>query len=230
MIQQHTHPLKRLSSFRCILRLAVYLAGIVLLALGITLNTKTLLGVSPIISIPYNISIITGAALGFVTFLFYCALILLQLILLRRDFHPVQFLQIIMSLLTSLFIQIFDDILPSASSVPARLFLLLLAVVITGIGAGLTVGMKIIPNPADGMADTIGKKCRKNLGFGKNCFDFISLGVSCLIGLLFCGRIVGIGIGTILSMLLTGRVIALFQKHIDRLYAYTAASAREAKD
>ena len=38
-----------------ILRIALYLIGIMVLALGITLNTKTNLGVSPIISMPYAV-------------------------------------------------------------------------------------------------------------------------------------------------------------------------------
>ena len=38
------------------LRIALYLVGIIVLALGITLNTKTNLGVSPIISIPYAVA------------------------------------------------------------------------------------------------------------------------------------------------------------------------------
>ena len=37
-----------------ILRIALYLIGIMVLALGITLNTKTNLGVSPIISMPLD--------------------------------------------------------------------------------------------------------------------------------------------------------------------------------
>ena len=36
------------------LRIALYLVGIIVLALGITLKTKTNLGVSPIISIPVS--------------------------------------------------------------------------------------------------------------------------------------------------------------------------------
>ena len=39
-----------------ILRIALYLIGIMVLALGITLNTKTNLGVSPIISMPYAVA------------------------------------------------------------------------------------------------------------------------------------------------------------------------------
>ena len=38
------------------LRIALYLVGIIVLALGITLKTKTNLGVSPIISIPYAVA------------------------------------------------------------------------------------------------------------------------------------------------------------------------------
>lgn len=33
--------------------------------------------------------------------------------------------------------------------------MLILAIIITGIGASLTVGMKIVPNPADGLASVI---------------------------------------------------------------------------
>lgn len=41
-------------------RIIVYIAGLIILALGIDLNTKTMLGISPIISVPYNISVISG--------------------------------------------------------------------------------------------------------------------------------------------------------------------------
>ena len=43
-----------------ILRIALYLIGIMVLALGITLNTKTNLGVSPIISMPYAVAQISA--------------------------------------------------------------------------------------------------------------------------------------------------------------------------
>lgn len=38
----------------------VYVAGLLLLAMGIILNTKTGLGVSPIISVAYSVSVISG--------------------------------------------------------------------------------------------------------------------------------------------------------------------------
>ena len=89
-------------------RLAIYSIGLIILALGITLNTKTGLGVSPIISIPYNISQIWHLNLGTMTFIFYTILVMIQILLLRKDFKIYQLLQIVMSLVTSFFIDIFD--------------------------------------------------------------------------------------------------------------------------
>ena len=38
--------------------------------------------------------------------------------------------------------------------------------------AAVTVDVNIIPNPADGLARVLGERCGKNMGFGKNLFDF----------------------------------------------------------
>ena len=54
-----------------ILRIALYLIGIMVLALGITLNTKTNLGVSPIISMPYAVAQIFGYETGTAVFVAY---------------------------------------------------------------------------------------------------------------------------------------------------------------
>ena len=69
------------------LRLAIYIAGGIILALGITLNTKTCLGVSPIVSVPYCISVLAQFPLGILTFLFYGFCILLQFLLLRKNLN-----------------------------------------------------------------------------------------------------------------------------------------------
>ena len=89
-------------------RIVVYCLGIVILALGITLNTKAALGVSPIISIPYALSKINNLELGTITFVIYCVFIFIQLLLLRKDFKLRMLLQVVASFLTSLFISIFN--------------------------------------------------------------------------------------------------------------------------
>jgi len=45
-------------------RIIIYVAGLLVLALGIILNTKAGLGVSPIISVSYSVSQINGFNFG----------------------------------------------------------------------------------------------------------------------------------------------------------------------
>ena len=201
---------------KMILRISMYLIGIVILACGITMNTKTKLGVSPIISMPYAVAQIWGFETGKAVFAAYLSFILLQIILLKGKFPPFQLLQIAASYLTSAFITIFDGILPSPDQLGMRLALLILAIILTGIGAAITVDVNIVPNPADGLARVLGEKCGKNMGFGKNLFDFSAIVISIIIGMLGAGHIVGIGIGTVVAMICTGRVIAVFNHFLKK--------------
>lgn len=123
------------------LRIALYLVGIIVLALGITLNTKTNLGVSPIISIPYAVAQIFGYETGTAVFVAYLIFIVLQIVLLKGKFPPFQLLQVAASYLTSAFITIFDRVLPVPEQMGSRL--LVLALAIGMIGAGRPVGIGI---------------------------------------------------------------------------------------
>ena len=70
------------------LRIALYLVGIIVLALGITLNTKTNLGVSPIISMPYAVAQIFGYETGTAVFVAYLIFIVLRIVLLKISTVP----------------------------------------------------------------------------------------------------------------------------------------------
>ena len=58
-----------------------YLVGLLVLALGISLNTKTGLGVSPIISVSYSISTIWNLNFGNMTMVLYCIFVLVEMLL-----------------------------------------------------------------------------------------------------------------------------------------------------
>lgn len=222
--------MKKLNNKAAVWRSALYLFGLVVLALGIVLNTKTNLGVSPIISVPFSIASVLTADLGNVIFLFYAFCIFLEWALDRKGFAVPDLLQIIMSLVTSRFINLFDALLPACpDSYPVRFLVLAAAIILTGIGAALTVMMKIVPNPADALAGVIGRKTGKNLGFGKNLFDLTALAVSITIGLVFSGGLIGIGVGTVLSVIFTGRAIAAVNKWFGSRLLELAGLDREAE-
>ena len=208
-------------------RTLLYLIGVVVLACGITLNTKTNLGVSPIISVAYCASEISGVSLGVATFIWYMLMIGAQALLLGREFKVWQLLQVVASFLTSWFIGIFNEILPMAESMPMRILLLIGAIVITSCGIILTVGMDLVPNPADGFASVLAKKLKKNLGFGKNLFDLSSILISIVLGLTLAGHLVGIGLGTVMTMILTGRVVAVINHFTGDYCKKVVAATRE---
>lgn len=62
-------------------RIIIYVAGLLVLALGIILNTKAGLGVSPIISVSYSISQINGFNFGNTTFGLYAVFVLIEIIM-----------------------------------------------------------------------------------------------------------------------------------------------------
>lgn len=65
-----------------------YLLGLFFIAFGISIAIKSNLGVSPASSLPYVLSRkFTRLTLGTWTTIIYCVLVLIQLILLRKDFN-----------------------------------------------------------------------------------------------------------------------------------------------
>ena len=203
-------------------RLLSYGLGIVILALGITLNTKTGLGVSALVSIAYTVANAWNLNFALMTFLLYTCFALIE-VGLKWGFLPQlrkvlwkDLLQIPFSLAFSLLLNVFGGIIPVAEHVGAQIVMLVLAIVCTGIGAAMIVDMHLIPNPADGLARVLGEKCGKNMGFGKNLFDFSAIVISIVIGMIGAGHIVGIGIGTVVAMICTGRVIAVFNHFLKK--------------
>ena len=67
-----------------------YVAGLLILALGIILNTKSGLGVSPIISVSYSVSTIWKMNFGNTTFLLYTVFVLVEMVihLVRKEKRP----------------------------------------------------------------------------------------------------------------------------------------------
>lgn len=87
--------------------------------------------------------------------------------------------------------------------------MLALAIVLTGVGVALTVNMRLVPNPGDGIVQAVAQRMGRDQGFAKNVFDLGCVAATVCLGLLLTGRIVGIGLGTLLAMVGVGRVIAL---------------------
>ncbi|MCI9155976.1 MAG: hypothetical protein HFF44_03420 [Lawsonibacter sp.] len=182
------------------------------LALGITLNTKAGLGVSPIISVAYSVSQIFSLNFGDMTFLLYCLFVAAQLFLRDKSELVATLLQIVVSLIFSRLLNLFAFLIPYDSAehgLLANLGLLAVAIFLTGLGIAMTVNMRLVPNPGDGIVQAIADKISRGQGFTKNIFDVGCVCATAAVGFCCTGRIIGIGVGTIAAMIGVGRAVSL---------------------
>lgn len=91
---------------RVVLRCLCFTAGLLVNSFGVALITKAALGTSPISSIPYVLDLRFAPTFGQFTFVLNMAYIAAQAALLRRDFRPVQLLQVVANVIFSAFIDV----------------------------------------------------------------------------------------------------------------------------
>lgn len=232
-----------------------YVLGLLVLALGITLNTNAGLGVSPIISISYSISTILNTNFGNMTLILYSTFVVVEMILHTRE-HFLEkkkeekgdaqsdskkrspkvmllkdALQFPLSLIFTRFMNVFVYVIPAYdslgvngfySSFPGRIVTLIIAITLTGIGAAVSLNMRLIPNPGDGIVQAISDCIGKSVGFTKNCFDLFNITLTTCVGMIFAGHLIGIGIGTVMAVIGVGRVIAVFNHFFKKKMAVLA--------
>ena len=191
-------------------RIIVYIIGLFILALGLTLNTKANLGVSPIISVPYSISQITGLNFINITVVFVFIQIWIHISEKNKKRILSDLLQLPLSLIFTRLLNIFSTYIPTSNQLGIQLLILAMAIICTGVGAAMSLSMQLVPNPGDGIVQALAGKFNKSVGLTKNMFDCLSVCITLCISLIFAHTILGIGIGTVIAVLGVGRVIALF--------------------
>ena len=205
-----------------IARIFFYILGICTLALGLTLSTKTKLGASAIIAVAFSISEISGIQLGDATFLLYCFFIAVEIVLHllpgkrapsdKRKALIIDVLQLPFSVFFTRLLNVYAAWIPVPEQLPVRITVLVLAIVLIGVGAALTLDMRLVASPGDGIVQAISDRSGLELGLTKNIVDVCCVAFTCLLTLVCVRHIIGIGIGTLAGMLGTGRVIAIFNR------------------
>lgn len=194
-----------------LVRWTYYIIGMLILALGLTLNAESNLGSSPIISIPYTLSFLWPVSFADLTLIIYVLFVALEFVLKGKNRKWTDILQIPLSIVFTRFLGLFSAWFDfTDSSLPIRLLVLAAAILCTGIGAALTVDMNLIANPGDGFVQAVAMRTGKDLGTAKNLVDISCVIIATIIGFAAAGKLLGVGLGTIIAMIGVGRVIALF--------------------
>ena len=197
-------------------RYAVFLIGLFINSLGVSLITKASLGTSPISSIPYVLSLHLPFTLGQFTIFFSLLLIVLQLLILRRNFKAEHLLQIPISVLFGYFIDLTMALLRSLApgSYGVSLLFLLLGCAVLGFGVYTEVLANVAMLPGESFVRAVSTTWNTNFGNTKVAFDVSLTVIAAALSFLFVHRLEGVREGTIIAALLVGFTARLLGRYL----------------
>ena len=219
-------------------RYLIFLVGLFVNSLGVSLITKANLGTSPISSIPYVLSLNFPFTLGNFTIFFSIFLIVLQLIILRKNFKLEHILQIPVSIIFGYFID-FTMILLYRVNPEAyimKIVYLLIGCLILGVGVYMEVLADVVMLPGESFVRAIVLTWKTNFGTTKICFDVSMSVIAAVLSFVFAGRLAGVREGTVIAALLVGFIARLigkklvFLKDMIFLESVSAENENEAKE
>ena len=205
-------------------RLPMYFIGLFMTTIGIALSVKSNLGVSPVSSIPYTITCVWGIEMGKTTILFHVILVLIQILLLRKNFKLVQLLQVPVGIVFGYFTTFCNYIvsfLPTPDNWGIRIFLALASAAFIAFGIFLYLPTNLIPLAGEGCMQAVSTVTHVEFSRVKIAFDCTMVLVSAITCLTVLHSLGSVGIGTIIAAVLVGTLVGIitqaFGKHRDRL-------------
>ena len=204
-----------------------FLAGVLINSFGVALITKAALGTSPISSLPYVLSFRFPVTLGQFTFAMNLFFILGQVLLLRRDFQPIQLLQVAVNAVFSAFIDVSMELLSwlEISSLPMAVLVLVLGCAVLAFGISVEVAPRVLMVPGEGIVQAIAAVTGWRFGNVKVGFDAALVATALVLSLLFFHRLQGLGAGTILSALAVGRFVNLYNRRLPLISRISALAS-----
>lgn len=198
-------------------RYVLYLLSLFIISLGAALSIKADLGTSPLICFPYVCSLISNISVGVVIFLVTVLYIIIQIVLLGKDFEKRQYLQFIIGSIFSFFVDFSLMLVNFINPVGyANQFLLLLfSCLVIAFGVLLEIQTEVVYLPADGIIIAISQVLKKEFSKVKPFIDTSMVIIAGILSLVFLGYFAGVREGTVISALIIGPIVKILKKYLD---------------
>ncbi|SCP98150.1 YczE/YyaS/YitT family protein [Anaerobium acetethylicum] len=201
-----------------IIRILFYMIGLLCLAFGVAFSINSKLGVSPVNSLPYIISLITGNEVGICVIALFSFYILIQIVILRKEFKWINLTQLVFSTIFGYFVNFAKSVLGDFTipTYAGQLCMLVISILLVALGVCLYVDVKLVNMPMEGMTAAINVKIFRKLPFHdvKVIMDCTVVVIGIMLSLMFLGGIEGIREGTVICALLVGKIMKPMQKVI----------------
>lgn len=191
-------------------RVFIYCLGFFLIALGISISARSSLGVSPVNSIPYTVSLLSGVEQGLCTTAFFLVLILVQFLISPKDFSPASFLQILCSFVFGWFVTLANRctfFIPTPDHYWMQLLYIFISLFFVAAGVFLYVNADLLPLPSEGVMLIFSKRTKIPFHICKMGFDCLVVILAAVISLLAKGTLMGVREGTIIAAVFVGILI-----------------------
>ena len=190
-------------------RLVVYIAGMFLIAAGVTLSRSTDLGVSPVNSIPNVLSLrFERISMGTWVIIVFAFFILVQAALLLKKFKWFAFLQLISSTLFGYLVDFTNYlgslVLPVQQSVALKCVFIAVSVVVIAFGIFMYLEAKILSMPGEGVTLALSERTKLKVSTCKIIFDVSVVSVATILSFVFFKKLHGVGVGTVVIAVLVG--------------------------
>ena len=192
------------------------LVGLFVNGLGVSFITKAGLGTSPITSIPYTLSLGFTPTVGMFTLVFNIFLVILQVILLRRNFQLQNLLQLPIIALFSFFIDLTMSLLgfmqPETYSM--KVVSLIVGCLILGFGVFMEMVANVAMLPGEATVRAVSDVFSTDFGKTKIAFDSSMTVIAAILSFIMFRHLDGVREGTIVAAILVGFISRLFKKYI----------------
>ena len=150
-------------------------------------------------------------------FVFTILFILIQIVLLRKDFEKRQYLQLIIGTVFSGFIDFSLMLVNFINPVGyvSQMALLLISCVVVAFGVLLEIQTEIVYLPADGVIVAISKVLNNEFPKVKPFVDTSMVIIAAVLSIVFLGYLAGVREGTVISAIIIGPIVKILKKHLD---------------
>ncbi|MCC2255763.1 DUF6198 family protein [Ruminococcus sp. CLA-AA-H200] len=189
-------------------RYLLLLVGLTIMAFGVAFSIKASLGTSPISSVPYVVSLLTPLTVGTATIIMHCVFILIQILILRKNYHPIQLMQLpvafVFGYLTDFGVWAVQNI--SYSTYWEQWILCLIGIFLVAVGVSLEVKAGVVVLAGEGVVLAICKVLPVKFGYMKVGFDVTLVVTACVLSIGFTGQLQGVREGTVAAALMVGLI------------------------
>lgn len=214
-------------------KVAVYAVGLLFMAFGVAFSVNSGLGVSPVNSLPYVVSLVLGVDMGSCVIGVFSFYVLVQILIYRRDFKWINLTQIVFSTLFGYFVDfakavVGDFALPTY---PGQLIMLAVSMVLVALGVCLYMDAGLVNMPMEGMTNAIAERIvKKPFHDVKVAVDCLAVAAAILLSFVGLGGLEGIREGTLLCALLVGKMMKPMQKVLAPLVARLCSALQEEQE